>query len=131
PANKTVALVGETGSGKTVAALTTLRLLHTPPASVDAGEIWFDQRNLLTLPERDLLHVRGQQLAMVFQEPDAALDPYATVGRLLARPVRFHALKGRREIRRLALDTLREVGFLAPARVMAEFPHQLPEGERQ
>lgn len=133
PEDETVALVGETGSGKTVAAMATLGLLHAPPAAVDAGQIWFDERDLLSLSERELQRVRGRHLAMVFQEPDAALDPYASVARLLTRAAGFHRRRdaGRGDIKRLSLDTLREVGFLTPTRVLCEFPHQLPEGERQ
>jgi oligopeptide/dipeptide ABC transporter ATP-binding protein len=128
---RTLALVGETGSGKTVAALATLRLLPTPPASYDAGRISFDGRDLLSLSEVELRGLRGTEIAMVFQEPDAALNPFATVGQLVSQPLHFHERPSRARARRIVDDVLREVGFDSPKRVLRHFPHGLPEGQRQ
>ncbi len=131
PAGRTVALVGESGCGKSVTAHAVLRLLPEPPARVDGGEILFEGRDLLKLPERDLREVRGGRVGMVFQEPMTSLNPVYTVGFQLMEATRLHRRVSRREARRLAIEGLARVGFPEPARHVDSYPHELSGGMRQ
>ena len=87
---ETLAVVGESGSGKSVTALSILRLLPEPPARIEAGRVWFDERNLLTLSEAEMRKVRGNSISMIFQEPMTSLDPVMTVGRQIAEAIEIH-----------------------------------------
>src|SRR5215467_12370666 len=92
---QTVALVGESGCGKSVTALSILRLIPSPPGKVLGGEVNFDGRNLLSLSERDMRSVRGKEIAMIFQEPMTSLNPVYTIGDQIAEAVTLHQLVGR------------------------------------
>jgi len=131
PAGGTVALVGESGCGKSVTAQAILRLLATPPASIDGGQILFEGRDLLTLPERAMREVRGGRIGMVFQEPMTSLNPVYTVGFQLIEAIRLHRKVSRGEARRLAIEGLARVGFPEPARHVDGYAHQLSGGMRQ
>ena len=130
-AGETVGLVGESGCGKSVTALSVLRLVR-PPGRIEAGSrILFDGRDLVTIEERELRAVRGARIAMVFQEPMTALNPVFTVGEQIAEVVRIHAHASRRDAWQRAVEMLQIVGIPAPAQRAKEYPHQLSGGMRQ
>ena len=129
PAGTTVGLVGESGSGKTVTALSILRLLE-PPARV-TGAVRFQGKNLLDLPERELRAVRGNRIAMVFQDPMTSLNPVLTVGEQIAEVVRLHEKRPRRAAWARAVEMLETVGISSPAERARAYPHELSGGMRQ
>ncbi|SRR5579885_2320353 len=127
---ETLALVGESGCGKTLTALSVLRL--TPPAAaVEARSIALRGRELTRLPERALRDVRGKEVGVVFQDPLTALDPVWPVGEQVAEGLRLHEGLGRRAAWQRAVEALREVGIADPRRRASEYPHQLSGGMRQ
>ncbi|HVM97611.1 MAG TPA: ABC transporter ATP-binding protein [Candidatus Acidoferrales bacterium] len=129
-AGKTLGVVGESGCGKTVTALSILRLL--PPAGyIAGGEIVFDGRNLLELGEAQMRGIRGNQIAMIFQEPMSSLNPVFTVGFQIGEAVRIHQGLGRRAARDKAIEMLRLVEMPEPERRVDEYPHQMSGGMRQ
>jgi oligopeptide/dipeptide ABC transporter ATP-binding protein len=128
---ETIGLVGESGCGKSVTALSVLRLVR-PPGRVEPGSrILFEGRDLVTLDERALREVRGARIAMVFQEPMTALNPVFTVGEQIAEVVRIHSKTSRRDAWQRAVEMLHIVGIPAPAERAKEYPHQLSGGMRQ
>ena len=126
-----VGLVGESGCGKSVTALSILRLVPSPPGRIVAGEVWFDGRDLLTLPEAEMRRLRGGEVAMVFQEPMTSLHPALTVGFQVAEAVRAHQHVSRSEAKARAVEMLRRVQIPAPAHRARDYPHQLSGGMRQ
>jgi oligopeptide/dipeptide ABC transporter ATP-binding protein len=125
-----VGLVGESGSGKSVTGFSIVGLLKRP-GRVVAGEVWFDGRDLTKLPERELEELRGKQLAMIFQNPRASLNPVISVGTQLEQVLRYRkGLKGK-AARQAAIDLLRTVHIPEPERRMKAFPHQLSGGMAQ
>jgi len=141
PRGRFVALVGESGCGKSVTALSILRLLPEPPARVEAGAVHFcpqkgsarapEAVNLLRLRERQMRRVRGGGIAMIFQEPLTSLNPVMTAGEQVAEAVRLHRGSTSRGTRRVILELLHDVGISDPARVAAAYPHELSGGMRQ
>jgi peptide/nickel transport system ATP-binding protein len=129
-AGQTVAIVGESGSGKSVTAMSIMRLLGSPPVQHE-GQVRFEGRDLLSLPESEMRGLRGNRIGMIFQEPMTALNPVETVGNQIAEGVRLHRGESRQAARARALDMLERVGIPAPARRMNEYPHQLSGGMRQ
>ncbi len=125
-----LALIGESGCGKTLAARAVLRLLP-PGARLRAGRISFRGLDLRLLPEEAMSNIRGGVLGFVFQEPAAALDPVHGAGRQIVEAIRYHSPMTRRAARLRALELLREVGMPEPARIYEEFPHRLSGGMRQ
>jgi len=130
-AGETVGLVGESGCGKSVTALSVLRLVRPPGRIEPESRILFEGRDLVTLGERDLRAVRGARIAMVFQEPMTALNPVFTVGEQIAEVVRIHGKASRREAWSRAVEMLQIVGIPAPEQRAKEYPHQLSGGMRQ
>jgi oligopeptide/dipeptide ABC transporter ATP-binding protein len=126
---ETLALVGESGSGKTLTALAVLGLV--PPPLRVAGRVFFRERNLLRLPERELRRVRGRELAIVFQDPLSSLHPFLTIERQLTEVLEAHERLPRRAARERAAEALAEVGLEDPGRVLAAHPHELSGGMRQ
>ena len=125
-----VGLVGESGCGKTLTALALMRLLP-PAATVGGGAVWFAGRDLLRLPEKEMRHLRGDALAMVFQEPAPALNPSFTIGWQIAEAVRAHRPVGRDEARRRAGELLDLVAMPDARRRLDAYPHQLSGGQQQ
>jgi peptide/nickel transport system ATP-binding protein len=129
--NETVALVGESGSGKSVTALSILRLLPTTAARHAGGQILLEGRDLSTLSEAQLTHVRGNRIAMVFQDPMTSLNPTMRVGDQIVEAIRQHQRVPYADARRRALDALREVGIPGPENRFDDYPHQFSGGMRQ
>jgi len=130
-AGRTLGVVGESGCGKSVTSLAIMGLLARPAARVARGEIWFGGQDLLTLPARGLSDLRGDQLAMIFQEPMSALNPSLTIGDQIGEVlVRHRGLKPQAAIEE-AVKLLRLVGIPAPERRVREYPHRLSGGMRQ
>ncbi len=127
-----LALVGESGSGKTVTALALLRLLHDARIT---GRAVFDDghppRDLLGLPERELRALRGDQIAMIFQEPMTALNPLMAVGEQIAEVLRLKRALTPAQSAQAAIDLLAKTGIAEPARRAGAYPHQLSGGQRQ
>jgi oligopeptide/dipeptide ABC transporter ATP-binding protein len=129
---QTLGIVGESGSGKSVTALTIMRLLDIPPAEIGAGsEVWFDGREMLSLPENEMRHLRGNEMAMIFQEPLTSLNPVFTVGDQIAEQVKLHKKVKDKESRDRAIEMLRLVGIPSPERRAKQYPHELSGGMRQ
>jgi len=129
-AGETLAIVGESGCGKSVTSMSILRLLPEPPAKID-GAIHFEDRNLLTLDEAALRNVRGNSISMVFQEPMTSLNPVLTIGFQIVETLRLHQKLDKRAAARRAEEMLRLVDIPAPDRRLHEYPHQLSGGMRQ
>jgi oligopeptide/dipeptide ABC transporter ATP-binding protein len=123
-------LAGESGSGKSVTALTIMGLVQTPSARVE-GSIVFDGRELMGLPERSWRSIRGNRIAMIFQDPMNSLDPAMTVGAQIAEAIRAHEPITRRAARQRAVELLRRVGIPSPRRSADEYPHRFSGGMRQ
>jgi len=131
PQGRTVGLVGESGCGKSVTAMTLLRLLPSPPSHIDGGRILFDGDDLAQLGERELRRVRGNRVGMVFQEPMTSLNPTLSIGFQIAEVLRLHRGQGGRSARKAAIEILHQVGVGAPERRIDQYPHQLSGGLRQ
>ncbi|HSV26290.1 MAG TPA: ABC transporter ATP-binding protein [Sedimentisphaerales bacterium] len=127
----TFAIVGESGCGKSVTALSIMRLIPTPPGRVAAGNITLRGRDLLSLPEREMRGIRGNEIAMIFQEPMTSLNPVFTVGDQIIEAIMLHQKKGRGEARKEAVRLLARVGIPDPEERFAEYPHQMSGGMRQ
>jgi peptide/nickel transport system ATP-binding protein len=123
-------LVGESGCGKSITALSIMRLI-APPGRIVAGEILFDGRDLLKLSEQQMRQIRGDDIAMIFQDPMTSLNPVFTVGEQIAEALRLHRKLSRKDARRAAIDAMREVAIPDPARRARDYPHQLSGGMRQ
>lgn len=126
-----VCLVGESGCGKTLTALTVLGILPSPPAHVDGGRVLFEGRDLLTLPEKELQRIRGKEISMIFQEPMTSLNPVFTVGHQIEETIMVHEAVSRAEARRRTIGLLRDVGIQAPEQRRSDYPHQFSGGQRQ
>ena len=129
-AHETVALVGESGSGKSVTALAIMRLLQEP-GRLTRGAIRFDGRDLVPLAERDMAAIRGDRIAMIFQEPMSSLNPMMSVGAHVAEPLRLHRGLSRHDARVRAIGLLDRVGIPAAARRYDDYPHRMSGGMRQ
>ncbi|MFZ8641638.1 ATP-binding cassette domain-containing protein, partial [Klebsiella quasipneumoniae] len=128
---ETLALVGESGSGKSISALSVLRLLPTPPASYPSGDIRFHGQSLLHADESTLRGVRGNRIAMIFQEPMVSLNPLHTLEKQLYEVLSLHRGMRKEAARGEILDCLERVGIRQAPRRLADYPHQLSGGERQ
>ncbi|HEX8180278.1 MAG TPA: ABC transporter ATP-binding protein [Pyrinomonadaceae bacterium] len=123
-------LVGESGCGKSVTALSLMRLV-APPGRVVGGEVLFDGVDLLQLSEAKMRAIRGDDIAMIFQDPMTSLNPVYTVGEQIAEALRLHRKLARKEARAAAVEAMREVSIPDPARRADDYPHQLSGGMRQ
>jgi oligopeptide/dipeptide ABC transporter ATP-binding protein len=128
---RTLGVVGESGCGKSVTALSIMGLLDIPPADIASGEIIFDGRDLLTIPEDERRKLRGSAMAMIFQEPMTSLNPVFRVGDQIAEAVRQHLAVSKEEASSRAVEALRRVGISFPERRARQYPHELSGGMRQ
>ncbi|MDH5405909.1 MAG: ABC transporter ATP-binding protein [Candidatus Aminicenantes bacterium] len=127
---ESLGLVGESGCGKTLTALSIMRLVP-PPGKLIAGEVSFLGRDLVSLSEKEMQRVRGKEIGMVFQEPMTSLNPVYTVGEQISEVISFHQGRGRREAQKAAVSWLRLVGISDPDKMVSFYPHQLSGGMRQ
>ncbi len=131
PAGKTVGLVGESGCGKSVSAMTIMRLLPSPPSRIEGGRILFDGADLARLPEAEMQAVRGDRIGMIFQEPMTSLNPTLTIGFQIAEVLRQHRGMGAKMARVWSVNVLKQVGIGGADRRLDQYPHQLSGGLRQ
>jgi peptide/nickel transport system ATP-binding protein len=126
-----VALVGESGCGKTMTSLSIMRLLPSPGGEIAHGEIWLEDRNLLSLHENDMYQIRGKEISMIFQEPMTSLNPVLTIGVQLGEMLRLHkGMKGK-DARVEVIELLKSFGFARPEKLLDEYPHRLSGVMRQ
>lgn len=128
---ETVCLVGESGCGKTVSALTIMGLLPHPPGQVMGGRILFNGKDLLGKREEEMREVRGKEIAMVFQEPMTSLNPVFSIGYQIREAIAVHEVLPEYEINKRCLALLDDVGMPSPKERMSAFPHQMSGGQRQ
>ncbi len=128
---ETVALVGESGCGKTVSALSIVRLIAEPPGKIVSGEVVFGGVDLLRLTKDEMARVRGSQIAMIFQEPMTALNPVLTIGRQITEALEFHLDMTPSEAKHEAINLLRQVGIPQAEQRINEYPHRFSGGMRQ
>jgi oligopeptide/dipeptide ABC transporter ATP-binding protein len=128
---ETVALVGESGCGKSVSALSIMRLVAPPAGRIAGGRIFFKGRDLLALSEEEMRRIRGREIAMIFQEPMTSLNPVLTIGRQLTEGLETHLGLDAAAARKRAVDLLAMVGIPDPARRLPQYPHQFSGGMRQ
>ena len=124
-------VVGESGCGKSVHALSIMRLVANPPGRIVAGEILFEGENLLNMDDSEMRHIRGNRIAMVFQEPMTSLNPVLTIGRQLTETLELHQKMARREARTRAAELLQTVGIPDSESRLSDYPHQFSGGMRQ
>ena len=124
-------LVGESGCGKTVTALSILGLIDTPPGRIVAGEIFYDGMDLAKCSAEQLRHVRGKEIAMIFQDAQSALNPVFTIGDQIVEQIKLHLKVSYREARDKVINLLKEVGIPSPEEVANYYPHQLSGGMKQ
>jgi oligopeptide/dipeptide ABC transporter ATP-binding protein len=127
--NETVAIVGESGSGKSVTALTIMGLLNG--GRVTSGRILSNGKNIAGMRDKDLRHVRGKEIAMIFQDPMTSLDPLYSIGNQIVEAIRLHEKVSKQAAKDRAINLLRQVGIPDPARRFDAYPHQLSGGQRQ
>jgi len=128
---QTFAIVGESGCGKSVTALSILKLIPKPQGRIVSGEIWFRDQNILTLDEKQMRNIRGNKIAMIFQEPMTSLNPVFTIGYQIAEAIQLHQKKTKKQSWTLAREMLEKVHIPQPERRLYEYPHQLSGGMRQ
>jgi peptide/nickel transport system ATP-binding protein len=130
PMGKTVGIVGESGSGKSVTSLAVMRLLPQPPARI-SGEILFDGTNLLTLPDDAMRKIRGDKIAMIFQEPMTSLNPVFRTGAQVAETLMLHRGMNKKVAWEKAIDLFNEVGIPNPSQKVMAYPHEMSGGQKQ
>ena len=130
-AGRTLGVVGESGCGKSVSALSILRLVPSPPGRIVGGEVLWKGRNLLALPARDLPAVRGREIGMIFQNPVTSLNPVFTIEKQLVEVLQLRFGVDKKEARERAIAVLRDVGLPDPASRINNYPHELSGGMRQ
>jgi oligopeptide/dipeptide ABC transporter ATP-binding protein len=128
--SETLAIVGESGSGKSVSSLALLQLLPTPPARVE-GKAFFGGADLLSMGDADIRRIRGNRIAMIFQDPMTSLNPVRTIGYQLSEPLRMHLNMDARAARVRAIELLEIVGIPSPGDRLDDYPHQFSGGMRQ
>jgi peptide/nickel transport system ATP-binding protein len=131
PRRGTLGIVGESGCGKSVTALSIMRLVASPPGRIAGGRIRYGGKDLLALPPAEMRAIRGNRIAMIFQEPMTSLNPVFTVGNQVAEAVRLHHKKSKIEARAAAIEMFRLVGIPSPEQRIDSYPHELSGGMRQ
>ena len=128
---ETLALVGESGCGKSVTALSAMRLIPTPPGKFESGRILFEGLDLLQASEVEMQNIRGNKISMIFQEPMTSLNPIFTVGDQIMEAIRLHQNKTEYQARELALNVLHQVAIPSPESRINQYPHELSGGMKQ
>ncbi len=130
-AGETVAIVGESGSGKSVTALSVMGLIPNPPGRIVGGEIRFEGRDMLAMREAEMRGIRGDRIAMIFQEPMTSLNPSLTIGRQVGEPIEVHRKAPRKKVRERCVGLLRKVRIPDPEQRVDAYPHEFSGGMRQ
>ncbi|MGH2331555.1 ABC transporter ATP-binding protein [Thermoanaerobacter mathranii] len=128
---ETVCVVGESGCGKSVTALSLMRLIQSPPGKIEGGEIIFDGRDVLKLSDTEMRKIRGNEIGMVFQEPMTSLNPVLTIGEQIMEPLMVHKLMNKKEAWNKAVELIKQVGIPRAEQIMTSYPHELSGGMRQ
>jgi oligopeptide/dipeptide ABC transporter ATP-binding protein len=128
---QTLAVVGESGCGKSVTAMSTMQLIARPPGRFDRGSILFEGRDIVSLSEEEMLSIRGGKIAMIFQEPMTSLNPVYSIGDQLMEAIFLHQNVGPDEAKRIAVQAMKDVGIKKPEERLAMYPHQFSGGMRQ
>lgn len=128
---ETLAIVGESGCGKTVTSLSILRLIPYPPGKITDGHIYYDGKDLLSLSEKEMRTIRGNDISMIFQEPMTSLNPVFTVGAQIMESLTIHQNMSKADARKRAIEMIQLVGIPSPERCVDYYPHQLSGGMRQ
>jgi len=128
---ETLGIVGESGCGKSVHALSVMRLIPTPPGKIVEGEILFEGKNLLKLPDEEMRHIRGNRIAMIFQEPMTSLNPVLTIGEQIAEAVILHQRLDKKAAWERAIEMLERVKMPVARERIKDYPHQFSGGMRQ
>jgi peptide/nickel transport system ATP-binding protein/oligopeptide transport system ATP-binding protein len=128
---RTLGMIGESGCGKSVSALSILQLIQVPPGKIISGEIWFENRDLLAADPDEIRRIRGNEISMIFQEPMTSLNPVFTIGDQIMEPILLHQGVDKARARRMAIEMLDLVGIPSPEKRVDEYPHQMSGGMRQ
>ena len=128
---KTLGVIGESGCGKSVSALSVMRLIPQPPGRIVQGEIWFKGVDLLKKTKVDMRKIRGNEISMIFQEPMTSLNPVFTIGNQISEPIIQHQGLDKAMAREKAIESLKHVGIPSPEKRIDEYPHQMSGGMRQ
>ncbi|AOZ92877.1 ABC transporter ATP-binding protein [Paenibacillus crassostreae] len=128
---ETLCVVGESGCGKSVTAMSLMRLIETPPGKIAGGEILFEGKDILKMSKRDMSLIRGNEISIIFQEPMSSLNPVLTIGEQITEPIILHLLMNRKEARLKAIELINLVGIPRAEKIYDSFPHELSGGMRQ
>lgn len=128
---ETICIVGESGCGKSVTAMSLMGLIESPPGKIAGGEILFEGQDLLKLSKRQMSNIRGKDISMIFQEPMSSLNPVMTIGEQISEPLIRHMLLNRKEAKQRAIELITMVGIPRPEKIFDSYPHELSGGMRQ
>ncbi|WP_223070133.1 ABC transporter ATP-binding protein [Paenibacillus caui] len=128
---ETLCVVGESGCGKSVTAMTLMRLIEMPPGQIAGGEILFEGKDILKLSKKDMSRLRGNEIAMIFQEPMSSLNPVLTIGDQITEPLILHLGMDRKDAKKRAVELISLVGIPRPEEIFNAYPHELSGGMRQ
>lgn len=128
---ETVGIVGESGCGKSVTAMSLMRLIPNPPGKIVGGDIKFEGRSVLSIPENEMRDIRGNKISVIFQEPMTSLNPVFTVGKQISEAVLIHQKLSKEEARKKAIEMLKLVGIPRADEIVDAYPHELSGGMRQ
>lgn len=128
---ETICIVGESGCGKSVTAMSLMGLIESPPGKIVGGEIIFEDRDLLKLNKRQMSKIRGKDISIIFQEPMSSLNPVLTIGEQISEPLKKHMLLDRKESKKRAIELITMVGIPRAEKILESYPHELSGGMRQ
>lgn len=128
---ETIGVVGESGCGKSVTAMSLMRLVEGPHGVIAGGEIIYDDKDLLKLSKRDMGRIRGKEISIIFQEPMSSLNPVLTIGHQITEPLMMHLLLDRKQAKKRAIELIELVGIPRPEQIFYAYPHELSGGMRQ